>query len=332
MRFDRMKRRQFIAAVGGAAAWSLAAGAQESQRIRRIGMLSAAPETEEMTGNMTAFRRVLEELGWIHGRNVRLDLRWSGGNATLLRQHIADFITLRPDVIFASGTAAVGPLLQASRSIPIVFANVADPVGAGFVESLARPGGNVTGFIQFDYSLSGKWLELLKQIAPNITRMAVLRDPEITAGIGQFAVIQSVAPSLGVEVRAINGSDPGEIARTIAAFAQTPNGGLIVTASARAVLHRELIITLAARHQLPAIYYRRYFADRGGLMSYGYNVVEQFVGAARYADRILRGEKAADLPVQAPTRYELVLNLQTAKALGIEVPPMLLARADEVID
>jgi len=330
-----MKRRDFITLLGGAAAaWPLAARAQQADRVRRIGALIGAPSADnpDAQANIRAFLQVLQQLGWTDGRNVRIDIRWGAGNADDIRKYAAELAALAPDVIFASGTASVGPMLQATRTVPIVFANVADPVGAGFVDSLARPGGNASGFIQFEYSLSGKWLELLKQIAPGVTRAAVLRDPAITSGIGQFAVIQSVAPSVGVEVSAINVRDAGEIERAVTAFARSSNGGLIVTASALAVLHRQPIIALAARHKLPAVYYRRYFVTSGGLISYGYDVVEQFRGAAGYVDRILKGATPADLPVQAPTKYELVINLKTAKALGLEVPPTLLARADEVIE
>jgi putative ABC transport system substrate-binding protein len=330
----QMKRRQFIALLGGTTlGWPLAVRAQQADRVRRIGVLiGPAADNPDAQANIAAFLQVLQQSGWTDGRNVRIDTRWGAGNADNIRKYAAELAAPAPDVIFASGTASVGPMLQATRTVPIVFANVADPVGAGFVDSLARPGGNATGFIQFEYSLSGKWLELLKQIAPGVTRVAVLRDPAITSGIGQFAVIQSVAPSVGVEVSAINVRDAGEIERAVTAFARSPNGGLILTASALAVAHRELIIALAARHKLPAVYYRRYFVTSGGLISYGYDVVQQYRGAAGYVDRILKGEKPADLPVQAPTMYELVINLKTAKALGIEVPPMLLARADAVIE
>ena len=259
-------------------------------------------------------------------------IRWGAGNADDIRKYAAELVALAPDVILATGSSTVGPLLQATRTVPIVFAIVADPVGAGFVDSLARPGGNATGFMQFEYSLSAKWLELLKQIAPGVTRAAVLRDPAITAGIGQFAVIQSVAPSVGVEVSPVNVRDAGEIERAVTAFARSPNGGLIVTASALAAVHRDLIITLAARHKLPAVYSDRFFVTGGGLISYGPDFVDQYRRAAGYVDRILKGEKPADLPVQAPTKYELVINLKTAKALGLDVPPTLLARADEVIE
>jgi len=330
-----MRRREFITLLGGAAAaWPLAARAQQADRVRRIGALIGAPSADnpDAQANIRAFLQVLQQLGWTDGRNVRIDIRWGAGNADDIRKYAAELAAVAPDVIFASGTASVGPMLQATRTVPIVFANVADPVGAGFVDSLARPGGNASGFIQFEYSLSGKWLELLKQIAPGVTRAAVLRDPAITSGIGQFAVIQSVAPSVGVEVSAINVRDAGEIERAVTAFARSSNGGLIVTASALAVLHRQPIIALAARHKLPAVYYRRYFVTSGGLISYGYDVVEQFRGAAGYVDRILKGATPADLPVQAPTKYELVINLKTAKALGLEVPPTLLALADEVVE
>jgi putative tryptophan/tyrosine transport system substrate-binding protein len=330
-----MKRREFITLLGGAAAaLPLAARAQQADRVRRIGALIGAPSADnpDAQANIRAFLQVLQQLGWTDGRNVRIDIRWGAGNADDIRKYAAELAALAPDVIFASGTASVGPMLQATRTVPIVFANVADPVGAGFVDSLARPGGNASGFIQFEYSLSGKWLELLKQIAPGVTRAAVLRDPAITSGIGQFAVIQSVAPSVGVEVSAINVRDAGEIERAVTAFARSSNGGLIVTASALAVLHRQPIIALAARHKLPAVYYRRYFVTSGGLISYGYDVVEQFRGAAGYVDRILKGATPADLPVQAPTKYELVINLKTAKALGLDVPTTVLARADEVIE
>jgi putative tryptophan/tyrosine transport system substrate-binding protein len=327
-------RREFISLLSGSAAWPLAARAQQADRVRRIGALIGAPTADnpDAQANIGAFLQVLQQLGWTDGRNVRIDIRWGAGNADEIRKYAAELAALAPDVIFASGTASVGPMLQATRTVPIVFANVADPVGAGFVDSLARPGGNASGFIQFEYSLSGKWLELLKQIAPGVTRAAVLRDPAITSGIGQFAVIQSVAPSVGVEVSAINVRNAGEIERAVTAFARSSNGGLIVTASALAVLHRQLIIALAARHKLPAVYYRRYFVTSGGLISYGYDVVEQFRGAAGYVDRILKGATPADLPVQAPTKYELVINLKTAKAMGLDIPATVLARADEVIE
>jgi putative tryptophan/tyrosine transport system substrate-binding protein len=327
-----VKRREFIGLLGGAAAWPLAARAQQGERMRRVGVLMNTEENPDQQSSLVALLQGLQQLGWTDGRNVRIDTRWGGGDASSIRRNAEDMVALAPDVIVATGNASMGPLLQATRTVPIIFNNVADPVGAGFVDSLARPGGNVTGFLQFEYSLSGKWLELLKQIAPQVTRAAVLRDPAITAGVGQFAIIQSVAPSVGVDVSAINMRDAGEIERAITAFAGSPNSGLILTASALAVVHRELIIALAARHKLPAIYYRRYYAASGGLISYGYDIVDQFRGAAGYVDRILKGEKPADLPVQAPTKYELVINLKTAKALGLDIPTTVLARADEVIE
>ncbi len=329
-----MKRREFLGVLGGAAAWPLAASAQQGERVRRIGALAGgvAADDSDAQANFAAFLQVLQQLGWTDGRNLRIDYRWGLGNVDNIRKYAAELAALAPDVILASGTSPMAPLLQATRTVPIVFVNVADPVGAGFVDSLARPGGNATGFIQFEYSLSGKWLELLKQITPGVTRAAVLRDPAITAGIGQFAVIQAVAPSVGVEVSPVNVRDAGEIERAVTVFARSPNGGLIVTSSALSVVHRDLIVTLAARHKLPAVYPRRYYVTGGGLISYGFDIVDQYRRAAGYVDRILKGEKPADLPVQAPTRYELVINLKTAKALGLDVPPTLLARADEVIE
>jgi ABC-type uncharacterized transport system substrate-binding protein len=329
-----MKRRAFILALGGAAAaWPLAARAQQGERVRRIGVLLTltADDAESLARN-AAFLQGLQELGWTDGRNLRIETRRAQGDADEIRRHAAELVTLAPDVILAGGTANVGPLLQATRTVPIVFVNVADPVGAGFVNSLARPGGNATGFIQFEYSLSGKWVELLKQIAPDVTRAAVIRDPAITAGIGQFAVIQAVAPSLGVEVSPVNVRDAGEIERAVAAFARSPNGGLIVTGSALSVVHRDLIVTLAARHKLPAVYFQRRFVTGGGLISYGADVVDHYRRAAGYIECILKGEKPADLPVQTPTKYRLAINLKTAKALGLEVPATVLARADEVIE
>ena len=328
-----MRRREFLGVLGSAAvAWPLATRAQE--RVRRVEMFlgGGGPNDPDAKANIAAFRQAMQQLGWIDGRNVRMDPRWTMGDAATTRKNAAELVERTPDVILSSGTANLGPLLQATRTVPIVFVTVADPVGAGFVDSLARPGGNATGFIQFEYSLSAKWPELLKEIAPRVTRVAVLRDAAITSGIGQFAVVQSVAPTLGLEVSAVNVRDAGEIERAITKFASVPNGGLILTASALAVTHRELIIALAARHKLPAIFYRRYFATSGGLMSYGYDLIDQFRRAAGYVDRILKGEKPADLPVQAPTRYELVVNLKTAKALGLDVPLILQQRADEVIE
>jgi len=326
-----MRRREFIKVIAGSAvAWPFATRAQQPERVRRIAVL--ALDDADNRASYAAFLQALQQLGWIDGQNVRIDTRWAGGSASDFRKYATDIVALAPDVIVATGTAMMVPLLQATHTVPIVFANVADPVGAGFVDTMAHPGGNATGFIQFEYSLSGKWVELLKQIAPGVTRAAVLRDPNIPTGIGQFAVIQSVAPSVGMEVTAISVRDPGEMERAVTAFARSPNGGLIVTPSALTLAHRELIIALAAQHKLPAVYLRRYYAASGGLVSYGYDIVQQFRGAAGYVDRILKGEKPADLPVQAPTKYELVINLKTAKALGLTVPPSLLARADEVIE
>ena len=307
-------------AAGGAGAAARADAAH-----RRAHDLSDDPEAQ---ARVAAFQQGLQQLGWIAGRNVRIDTRWGGGDAERIRRYAAELVALAPDVILATGSATVGPLLQATRTVPIVFAYVPDPVGAGFVNSLARPGGNATGFTPFEYSLSGKWLELLKQIAPGVTRAAVIRDPAISTGLGQFGAIQAVAPSIGVEVSAVNVRDAGEIEFAVTAFARSSNGGLIVTGSALANVHRELIITLAAQHKLPAVYFERHFVASGGLISYGPNIVDQYRRAAGYVDRILKGEKPADLPVQASTEYELVINLKTAKALGITIPPTLLARAD----
>jgi putative ABC transport system substrate-binding protein len=332
MQFDRLKRRDFITLIGGAAACPLATRAQEARPARLVGVLMAPVPDEDQQVGLNAFLQALKQLGWVEGRNVRFDIRWGQARATETGRHAAELAALAPDIIFANGTAGLQSLLRETRSIPIVFCNLADPVGAGLVNSLARPGGNATGFIQFEYTLSAKWLELLKQIAPGLVRVAVFRDAELTAGIGQFAVIQSVASALGVEVSAINMPDAGEIERAVNSFAQSPNSGLILTTSAKAVVHRDLIIALAARYKLPMITYRRYLVVRGALISYGYNFVEQFELAAGYVDRILKGEKPADLPVQAPTKYELVINLRTAKALGLEVPATLLARADDVIE
>jgi putative tryptophan/tyrosine transport system substrate-binding protein len=329
-----MRRREFITLLGGAAAaWPLAARAQQSDRMRRIGVLNGqAANDADAQANIAAFLQGLQQLGWTDGRNARIDHRWAAGNPADIRKYAAELVALAPDVILATGASPLGPLLQATRTVPIVFAIVPDPVGAGFVDSLSRPGGNTTGFMQAEYNLSGKWLELLKQIAPGVTRAAVLRDPAITAGIGQFAIIQSVAPAVGVEVSPVNVRDAAEIERAVTAFARTPNSGLILTASALSVVHRDLIVTLAARHKLPAVYYRRLFVIGGGLISYGADFLDQFRRAAGYVDRILKGEKPADLPVQAPTKYELVINLKTAKTLGFEIPSSILARADEVIE
>jgi putative ABC transport system substrate-binding protein len=327
-------RRNFIALLGGtAAAWPIAARAQQAQRMRRVAALMPYTANDPQSQNRNAaFLQGLQQLGWIVGRNLQIEYRWSEGNEDDTRKYAAELVALAPDVIFTAGSAAVGPLRRATRTVPIVFALVPDPVGAGFVDSLARPGGNITGFTQFEYGIGAKWLEVLREIAPSTTRAAVIRDPAITAGIGQWGAIQSVSSSVAIEVTPVNLVDAGEIERGLTAFARSPKGGLIVTASALAVVHRDLIIALAARLRLPAVYYERYFAAAGGLVSYGSNNVEQFRLAAAYVDRILKGERPADLPVQAATRYELVVNLKTAKALGLEVPATLLARADEVIE
>jgi putative tryptophan/tyrosine transport system substrate-binding protein len=329
-----VKRRTFISLLGGAAAaWPLAARAQQGERVRRIGVLMAqAANDPEGQARIAAFLQGLQELGWSVGRNLRIDIRWSAGNADDTHKYAAELVALAPDIILASTTPSVAALLQATRTVPIVFTVVADPVGAGFVDSLARPGGNATGFITFEYGLAAKWLELLKEIAPGTTRAAVLRDPAITSGIGQFAAIQTAAPSLGMEIVPVNVRDAGEIERAVATFARVGNGGLIATGSPLTQLHRDLIIMLTARHKLPAVYANRFFVADGGLMSYGPDLVGQHRPAARYVDRILKGEKPADLPVQAPTKYELVINLKTAKALGLDIPPAVLARADEVIE
>jgi putative tryptophan/tyrosine transport system substrate-binding protein len=301
--------------------------------MRRVAALMPYTANDPQAQNRNAaFLQGLQQLGWTIGQNVQIDYRWSEGNEDDTRKYAAELVALAPDVIFTSGSAAIGPLRRATRTVPIVFVLVPDPVGAGFVDSLARPGGNITGFTQFDYGIGAKWLEVLKEIAPNTTRAAVIRDPAITAGIGQWGAILSVSPSVAIEVSPVNLVDGGEIDRGLTAFARSPNGGLIVTGSALAVVHRDLIIALAARLRLPAVYYDRYFVTAGGLISYGSNNVEQYRLAAAYVDRILKGEKPADLPVQAAAKYELVINLKTAKALGLNVPPTLLARADEVIE
>jgi ABC-type uncharacterized transport system substrate-binding protein len=327
-----MRRREFITLLGGAAAmWPVAARAQQPKR--RIGALMSTPaDDREGQARLAAFVEGLQQLGWTDGRNVRIDTRWPVGDADRGRS-AEELVAIAPDVILASASANVAALQRITRSVPIVFANVIDPVGAGFVASLARPGGNTTGFLAFEYSLSGKWLELLKEIAPNLTRAAVLRDPALAAGIGQFAAIQALAPpALGVELTPIDVRDPGEMERAIAAFARGPNGGLIVTASQSAVTHRDLIISLATRYRLPNVFGFRYYPAAGGLASYGPDPLDEHKRAAGYVDRILKGEKPADLPVQAPTKYVLVINLKTAKALGLDVPSYLQQRADEVIE
>jgi putative ABC transport system substrate-binding protein len=327
-------RRDLIALLGGTATtWPLGARAQQGDRKRRIGVLSPFPRDDpEAQTRHAAFEQYLGQLGWTVGGNLQFDYRFSSSEADRVRQYAAELVALAPDVLMSGGSVPVASLLQATRTIPIVFVNVADPVGAGFVQSLARPGGNATGFTVFEYGISGKWLELLKQIAPRLTRAAVLRNPAIASGSGQLGAIQGAAPSFRMELFPVDVRDAGDIERAVAAFARAPNGGLIVTASAEAVVHRDLIVSLAARHQLPAVYTQRVFVTSGGLIAYGPDFTDQWRSAAAYVDRILRGEKPADLPVQAPTKYELTINLKTAKALGLEVPPTLLARADEVIE
>ena len=329
-----MRRREFITLLGGAAAvWPLVARAQQAERVRRIGLLLATTADDaDFQAWVGAFLQALALLGWTIGRNVRIDTRWATANAGEIRRHAAELVALAPDVILAHGSSTVGALTQATRTVPIVFPVVSDPVAAGFVDSLARPGGNATGFMTGEYSMSGKWLELLKQIAPGVTRAAVLRDATQGSGTSQFAVIQAAAPSLGVEVKPVNMRDAEEIERGVTAFARSPGGGLVVAAGPAATRHRDLIVKLAAQHRLPAVYYERYFVAGGGLISYGPDFIDQYRHAAGYVDRILKGEKPADMPVQAPTKYELVINLKTAKALGLTIPPSVLTRADEVIE
>jgi putative ABC transport system substrate-binding protein len=326
-------RREVITLLGSTASWPLAARAQQSDRIRLLGVLSPLPAGHpDNQLRHAAFLEALTQLGWSDGRNVRVEARHSAGDPAATRQNAAELVALAPDIILATGGVGAAEMLQATRSVPIVFVIVPDPVGSGFVESLAQPGGNATGFMMFEYDLSAKWLELLKQIAPGVTHAAVLRDAAIAPGIGQFAVIQSVARSVGVDVRAINLRNAAEIERSITAFARVPNAGLILTASALSAVHRDLIISLAARFKLPMTYHERSYVAAGGLVSYGANFVDQYRRAAGYVDRILKGTKPADLPVQAPTKYDLTINLKTAKALGLTVPPTLLARADELIE
>jgi putative tryptophan/tyrosine transport system substrate-binding protein len=329
-----IRRREFIATFGGAAAWPLAARAQQGERMRRIGVLmTLAADDPQGQAEVAAFQQALQQLGWSDGRNVRIDIRRHENDADRARTYAAELVALAPDVILAGNTPGVMALQHVTRTLPIVFAFVADPVGAGFVDSLSRPGGNITGFMGFEFGFSGKWLELLKQIAPRVTRAAVMRDPAISVGIAQFSAIQVVAPALGVEVTPIGVDDIGVMERAVEAFARSANGGLIVTgAGILPAVTRDLIIMLAARHKLPAVYQYRFMVTAGGLVSYGPDNVDLFVRAAGYVDRILKGEKPADLPVQAPTKYELVVNLKTAKALGLDVPATVLARADEVIE
>src|SRR5262245_33652822 len=328
-----MKRREFISLLGGAVAWPLAARAQQREHARRIGVLmNTAADDPEGQARMAAFHQGLQEWGWTLGRNARIDVRWSAVDAENSRRYAAEVVGLAPDVILASASAAMGALQQTTRTVPVVFVTIIDPVGAGFVESLAHPGGNVTGFALYEYTLSGKWLELLKEIAPGVTRVAVLRDPTVGSGTGQYAIIQAVARSLGVELRPIDLREASEIERAIVTFAQVPNGGLINAGAPSAVVHRGLVTTLAARYRLPAVYSSRYFVTVGGLISYGPDSIDPYRRAAAYVDRVLKGEKPADLPVQVPTKYALVVNLKTAKTLGLEIPTTVLARADEVIE
>jgi len=329
-----MQRREFIKVIAGsAAAWPFTALAQQPERIRRIGVLMAInADDADAQARMAAFVQGLQQLGWTIGKNVRVDFRLPGIDADTLRKHAAELVALAPDVILAQSSPAIAPLLQATRTVPIVFTLIGDPVGAGYVDSLAHPGGNATGFTVFDYSIGGKWLKLLKEIAPRVTRVAVLREAAVAAGPAQFGAAQTVAPSLGMELRPVDTRDAGEIERAITAFARGPNGGLLVTGSSSASSHRNLIIALAAQHRLPAVYFQRLFVAAGGLISYGTDYVDQFRQAAGYVDRILKGEKPGDLPVQTPTKYELVINLKTAKQLGVSIPPAVLARADAVIE
>jgi putative ABC transport system substrate-binding protein len=328
-----MKRREFIGLIGVAATvWPLAVRAQQDPHIKLIGVLSSTTATPALKERLEVFLQAMLQLGWSDGRNARFDIRWGEGDPDIIRKQVEELVALAPDIILVIGSSGLAALHQASRSIPIVFTTVADPVGAGYVASLAQPGGNITGFMLFEYGISGKWLELLKQIAPSMKRTAVLRDPAIASGIGQFAIIQSVASSLGVDVIPFGVANATEIERSITMFAGSQNGGLILTASALSVRHGDLVIALTARYKLPAIYSYRDFVVRGGLISYGPDLIDQHKRAAGYVDRILKGETPADLPVQAPTKYELVINLGTAKTLGLTVPPSVLARADEVIE
>jgi len=328
-----MQRRQFIALLGGAATWPLAARAQQDQRVRRLGVLSALAEDDpESVARRPAFEQALKALNWTDGSNLQIDYRWAAGDAERIRKLVAEIIALAPDVILTSGSSLVAPMMQATRTIPIVFVQVIDPVGSGLIKSLARPGGNVTGFTQFEYSLAAKWVELLKEIAPQVTRAAVIRDPTRGYGIGQFAVVQAVAPSHGMmELTPINALDVSEMENAIAEFARSPNGGLVVTVGGTA-FHRNEIVAFAAKHRLPAVYPFRYFVNGGGLISYGADTIDQYRRAADYIDRIFKGEKPADLPVQTPTKYNLVINLKTAKSLGVVVPHAMLTRADEIIE
>ena len=329
-----MRRRDFITLVGGGVTeWPLAARAQQAVGVRRIGVLmNAAADNPEFSRRLRAFVQELERLGWTDGRNLRIEYRWAAGDANRVRNYATELVALAPDILLASGGTTLGPLQLATRTVPIVFVQVPDPVGAGFVASLARPGGNATGFTQFEYGISAKRLEVLKQVAPRVSRAAVLRDRASPDGIGQFAAMQGVAPSLGVELSPVDVQDASEIEHSISTFARRSDGGLVVTASALNILHRKLIAMLAARQRIPAIYPYRFFVTGGGLISYGPDTIDPYVRAAGYVDRILKGEKPADLPVQHPTKVELVVNRNTAKALGLDVPTTVLTRADEVIE
>jgi putative tryptophan/tyrosine transport system substrate-binding protein len=328
-----MRRRQFLGLIGGAVAAPRFAKAQQGDRVRRIALLlTAPPDDSEYPTLVRAFLDRLAELGWSEGRNLKVDVRWGGAGPETMQRNATELVALSPEVILAPGSSAAGPVLRATRTVPVIFTIVPDPVGAGFVDNLARPGGNATGFTSFDYDIGGKWLALLREAAPGVKRLGILRDPDITAGIGQWSAIQAVAPILGLEATPINVRDPGDLQQALAGFARAPHGGLVITSGASPVRHRDLIVGLAAEHRLPAIYYARAFVTRGGLISYGADRVDQFRRAAGYVHRILEGEKPADLPVQAPTRYELVVNLKAAKALGLAMPQSLLARADEIIE
>jgi putative tryptophan/tyrosine transport system substrate-binding protein len=328
-----VRRREFIALIGGAASWPLTTRAQQTGRVRRVGALvNLESEDAQGRGRLSAFEQGLQQLGWTIGGSVRIDYRWGGGDWDRSRELARELVASAPDVILAGGNQSVAALQRATGTLPIVFAGVVDPVGSGFVESLVRPGGNITGVTMFEYSISGRWLELLKEIAPGVTRVAIVRDEASPEGGGQWGVIQAMAPSVGVEIVPVNMRDAAEIERRIGALARSPNGGLIVTGSTLAVVHRDLIVMLAARFQVPAVYFARYFVLDGGLISYGPRVAEQFRNAAGYVDLILKGEKPAELPVLLPAKYELVVNLKTAKALGLTVPQTILSRADETIE
>jgi len=328
-----MKRREFLTLLGGAAAWPAAARAQQGERNRRVAVFTAlAPDDPENQSRIAAFQQEMQRLGWTEGQNLRITYHSVGSDAEHVRKEAAELVTLAPDVILANGGTTMVPLHQLNRSVAVVFVNVPDPVGAGFVASLARPGGNATGFTVYEYGISGKWLELLKQVAPGVARVAVLRDPANPSGMGQWGVIQAVSPSFGVELRPVDNRNADEIERGITTFAQEPNGGMIVVANAFSVVHRDLIIRLAARHRLPAVYPYRFFCIGGGLIAYGVDDIDQYRRAAGYVDRVLRGARPADLPVQGSSKYQLTVNLAAAKALGLEIPPTLLARADEVIE